>query len=357
VARLIIHAGFHKTGTTSVQVAFAEAASALKKVGITYPSGFGKHAQHSLAKIRAANPESRRFRSIKKLTQKHDTVLLSSEFFSEFNADSVRALKKAIGPKVKAEVVFSYRPLELIVTSQYQQLVRTGYQENLTTFARSILDRDNSHHEAKLFWRRHETPRILSDWAAVVGAENVHLVIVNQGDPELIGRWFETYLGLAPEVLSRSSQTRMNRSLDIEEIELIRAIRSMLSPDRVSKEWKPIFMDKFISTIASRPSTNPNSPKLTLEQDLLGQFQRIGSQAQDQIRELGINIHGPMLGPKNNLEETSGLAPTSIHIETVARAIAAVRPDHHLRQASVRDMASEIWYRVLRRLRGVFPKN
>lgn len=357
MARLIIYAGFHKTGTTSVQVAFGGAAAALKAAGITYPSGYGKYAQHSLAKIRVTNPEPKRFRVIKRLTQKHGTVLLASEFFSELNTTSVVALKDVLGPKVKVEVVFSYRRLELIVPSQYQQFIRTGYQEDLDTFARAILEHDKSHHEAKLFWRRHDTPRILADWAAAFGAENIHLVNINQSNPALLSRWFETYLELAPDMLTRSAEAKMNRSLDMEEIELVKTIRSLLSPDRVAKEWKPIFMDKIIAAITARTSTNPNPPKLTLESEFLGKFQKIASDAQDQIRQLGIQIHGPMLGPENNSKQASRPAPTSIHIDTVARAIAAVRPEHHLRQASVREMAREIWYRVLRRLRGIFPKN
>lgn len=357
MARLIIYAGFHKTGTTSVQVAFGNASPSLKAVGITYPSGYGKYAQHSLAKIRAANPESRRFREIKKLTQKHDTILLSSEFFSELSVESVRALRSALGQEVKVEIVFSYRRLELIVTSQYQQFIRTGYQENLSRFARAILDHDNSHHEAKLFWRRHDAPRILADWAAVFGAENIHLVNVDQSNPELLTRWFESYFGLKLEVLNRPAEGRMNRSLDIEEIELVKAIRSLLSSDRVAKEWKPIFMDKLIATITARASTNPNSPKVTLDTEFLVPFQNIASQAQEQIRQLGIKIHGPMLGPEENAKESIRPVPTSIHIETIARAIASVRPEHHLRHASVREIAREVWYRVLRRLRGIFPKN
>jgi hypothetical protein len=143
----------------------------------------------------------------------------------------------------------------------------------------------------------------------------------------------------------------------MEEIELVKAIRSSLSSDRVSKEWKPIFMDKFIATITARATTNPNSPKLTLDSEFLVLFQKISSQAQDQIRQLGIKIHGPMLGPEKTAKESITTVPTSIHIETIARAIAAIRPEHHLRQASVPEMAREIWYRLLRRLRGIFPKN
>ena len=357
MARLIIYAGFHKTGTSAIQAAFRKQAPALQATGIYYPSGFGKHAQHILAKISAANTQEKRFRAIKRLTKRHETVLLASEFFSEQNAQDISALKSALGPGVNVEVIFSYRRIEEIVPSQYQQFIRTGYGEDLATFSKAILERDQSHHEAKLFWRRHAVSRILADWANAFGAKNVHLVNVDRLNPEYLTSWFETFLGLEPQTLHENAQGRMNRSLDLEEITFVKTLLSLLPPERIAKEWKLIFRDKMIAEIASRPSSNPSPRKLSLDSNLKSQFEQISKQVQSEIGQLGINIHGQVMEVEKADKASTQPLPTSIHIDTVARAIAAVRPDHHLRQASVREMAREIWYRVLRRLRGIFPKN
>lgn len=357
MARLIIYAGFHKTGTSAIQAAFRKQAPALQAAGIYYPSGFGKHAQHILAKISAANTQEKRFRAIQRLTKRHETVLLASEFFSEQNAQDISTLKSALGPGVNVEVIFSYRRIEEIVPSQYQQFIRTGYGEDLETFSKAILERDQSHHEAKLFWRRHAVSRILAEWANAFGAKNVHLVNVDRLNPEYLTSWFETFFGLEPGTLDQIAENRMNRSLDLEEITFVKTLLSLLPPERIAKEWKLIFRDKMIAEIASRPSSNPNSRKLSLKADHKKQFEQISNQVQSEISQLGINVHGHIMEAEKGDRASNQPLPTSIHIETVARAIVAVRPDHHMRQASVREMAREIWYRVLRRLRGIFPKN
>ena len=357
MARLIIYAGFHKTGTSAIQAAFRKQAPALQAAGIYYPSGFGKHAQHILAKISAANTQEKRFRAIKRLTKRHETVLLASEFFSEQNAQDISALKSALGTGVNVEVIFSYRRIEEIVPSQYQQFIRTGYGEDLATFSKAILERDQSHHEAKLFWRRHAVSRIIADWAIAFGAKNVHLVNVDRLNPEYLTSWFETFLGLEPGTLDQIAESRMNRSLDLEEITFVKTLLSLLPPERIAKEWKLIFRDKMIAEIASRPSSNPSSRKISLKADHKNQFEQISNQVQSEISQLGINVHGHIMEAEKGDRTSDQTIPTSIHIETVARAIVAVRPEHHLRQASIREMAREIWYRVLRRLRGIFPKN
>ena len=40
--KVIVHAGFHKTGTTAIQSSFFAARADLKKLGITYPDVGGK---------------------------------------------------------------------------------------------------------------------------------------------------------------------------------------------------------------------------------------------------------------------------------------------------------------------------
>lgn len=357
MSRLIIYAGFHKTGTSAVQAAFRKASSALETAGVRYPAGYGKHAQHILAKISAVNTQEKRFRSIRRLTDKHETVLLASEFFSEQDKSSIQALKDTLGPEVKVEAVFSYRRLEQIVPSQYQQFIRTGYRSDISEFTRAIIEHDDSHHEARLFWRRHAASRILSDWVNAFGPENIHLINVERQTPELLTNWFESYLGLQSSSLESYAKGRMNRSLDLEELELVKSLAKNLPPERLAKEWKAIFRDKLIADIASRPSTNPNSPALRLAKSDQKVFEDMTDNEQELIRELGIQVHGQFQSRDRDQIADQILSPTSIHIETVARAISAIRPDHHLREASIGAMARELWYRAQRWLRGRFSKN
>ncbi len=45
--RLIVHAGFHKSGTTALQEAFDAQAEELRAVGIIYPN-IGRKAHHRI---------------------------------------------------------------------------------------------------------------------------------------------------------------------------------------------------------------------------------------------------------------------------------------------------------------------
>ena len=47
-ARLVIHAGFHKSGTTALQEAFDAQSEELKAAGIIYPN-IGRKAHHRIA--------------------------------------------------------------------------------------------------------------------------------------------------------------------------------------------------------------------------------------------------------------------------------------------------------------------
>jgi len=46
--RLVIHAGFHKSGTTALQEAFDAQSDQLKSAGILYPN-IGRKAHHRIA--------------------------------------------------------------------------------------------------------------------------------------------------------------------------------------------------------------------------------------------------------------------------------------------------------------------
>lgn len=90
--RMLIHAGTHKTGTTSVQAVLGEHRKELRKQGLVYPDakpylGGGRHAHHRFAHaLVGVDPDAfdaarRFFQGVKASVQAGDTVLLSSEAF------------------------------------------------------------------------------------------------------------------------------------------------------------------------------------------------------------------------------------------------------------------------------------
>ena len=94
---VLLHVGVHKTGTTAIQAALADARSDLLERGIRYPGKL--QAQHRAALALLGRPwgwnsrggsvmDRRHFDALVRRSSKHDgRVVISSEFFCEAPED------------------------------------------------------------------------------------------------------------------------------------------------------------------------------------------------------------------------------------------------------------------------------
>jgi hypothetical protein len=352
--RLVIYAGFHKAGTTAIQMALHQNRALLKESGITYPNGFGEWAHHVIGRPRTAFPLTKAIEAIRKQTRKHDFVLLSSEFFSQYSEAALAQLSKALGPEVKTEAVFSMRRLEKVVGSQYQQLARIGIDLSFSEFASGLLEPEKPVHETQVFWNRHDYDAIVKRWKNALGAKNIHVVFVDEANPEILPNWFETYLKLPSGSLKEIKETRLNRSLDIEELALIQSLQRHLTPERRKLEWVPIFRDRLITNIVSRPTTNSESQKLQLSPELHKVFIKKATAQHEAIVASEVNTYGQWVNPSEPTKTTE--EPTKIHIETVARAITSLDTESFLRRASLRSMVRELARRTAKAALRIFSK-
>ena len=326
----------------------------LRDKGIEYPEGFGQWAHHVIGRPRATFSSNTAVRTIAKLVRRHRTVLLASEFFSEYSDASLRHLRGSIPSNVEITAIFSMRRLEKIIASQYQQIARVGIEQSFQDYSEGLLQPGNQSQNTRVFWNRHAYDSILARWAEAIGASNVHLVLADDSNHRVLNDWFEDFLGLEKGSLRQSTNTRMNRSLDIEELAFIQSLQRKLSPKRLKAEWVPIFRNRMIAQIVSSPSTNPESKKLQLPSEL---HQLFVEKAEDQflnIQELGINISGSW--PKPSPVGEAAPEPTKIHIETVAAAIAAVSPENYLPRSTTTELVRELLSRVKRSLLSIFPR-
>jgi hypothetical protein len=352
--RLVIHAGFHKSGTTAIQMAFHQQREKLKAAGFEYPVGYGAWAQHVLGRPKSNSPLAKAIANIKKLSAKHERVLLSSEFFSEYSPSGLSELRTSLGPDVKVEAIFTMRRLEKVVGSQYQQLARIGIDASFQEFSDSLIEESKSTHESKVFWHRHEYDAIIKHWAEVFGVENIHVIFTDETNPSLIPNWFENYLQLPSGSLDSSVTDKINRSLDVDELAFIRELQRQVPPERKKIEWVPIFRNRLIQNIVSTPSNNPNSKKLQLNPKLHEVFSAKADAQFEAIRNLQVNTYGqwPLSAPVVESNEDS----KSIYIETVARAIASIGPKSYIRIATNKVLLYEVLRRLAKAVSSLFPK-
>ncbi len=329
----------------------------LKQLGIYYPEGHGKYAQHRLAKITERDTLAKARKAITKLTKRHNLVLLASEFFSELKASDIAELVDSAGSNTSIEVFFSARRLDKVVPSQYQQFVRSGYTKAPGEYFTNLLEEPDTDHETRLFWKRHSYDLIVERWAKALGPSQVHVVFVDELQPEFLMQFFETQLGLPEGLLSGSDKIRLNRSLDSEELALVIALRKELGPTRVESEWAPIFREKFIASMASSASPNPESKKIGLSEALTKNYLRVAGEQESAIRKLGVLTKGQWPSASDEAIISSDLIPSHVYIETVAKAIATIKPKHYLAHASVPRLFAEIRKRIVTKLTSFFSRD
>lgn len=225
----VLHIGPPKTGTTAIQGALKQARQAMAARGVVYP---GKDRQHWMAARAVLGTHGPKGdppvdpkcwdRLVKQVSAAGDKrVIVSAEGFAGADEANVRKVTTALGgPRV--HVVVTLRPLVKVLPSAYQQLVRKGLRASYETWLSQTLGRPTETSDKGTFWQRHRHDRLVSRWAAVVGADNVTAVVVDDSDRLMLMRVFEQLLGLPVGLLEPELKT--NPSLTFGEIELVRQL-------------------------------------------------------------------------------------------------------------------------------------
>lgn len=133
MTKLIIHAGFAKTGTTSVQTHCFEHFDELLKNKIYYSDVFlhDTSAHHSLAMMVKTNKLNLLEKGLVDLAEKSvgcNSTVLSSEEVCTLNSDGLSTLLSlALQHFTEIEVVYTVRPHYSLFIGSYKQQVREGY--------------------------------------------------------------------------------------------------------------------------------------------------------------------------------------------------------------------------------------
>ena len=181
MTNLVVHAGIHKTGSTSLQIFLKANQAQLEKLNIyrihpledggpskdTEPTCHGlarAFIQRDLKKIKEY--EKRVVRFLKKaIPKKTDTFILSSEEFDRFTADTAKLFKEHISSHFDSFKVSIYiRPHAALINSQHSQQLREGFiKQRISPFFRSCV---------KHAWFV-KLDEIIGGWVEVFGKESV----------------------------------------------------------------------------------------------------------------------------------------------------------------------------------------
>ena len=211
---LLIHAGIHRTGTTSLQRFLADNRAALAARGVVYPGEATNHqglawalkrgesgAGEVLALIEAARAE----------TAGVETVVLSGEDFA-IHTD-LRWLRE-VAARHETQAVFYLRRQDHWVMSWYNQHVKWPFdrrksQMDPAAFLAGIED---------FYWLDYQV--LLGRWRAVLGPGRVRVRVVERGQVEDVSDDFLDGLGVSRDGLETPG--RINDSLPVHVLEIAR---------------------------------------------------------------------------------------------------------------------------------------
>ncbi|HVV74455.1 MAG TPA: hypothetical protein VHC43_00345 [Mycobacteriales bacterium] len=333
----LVHIGFPKTGTTSIQRSLHQAREEMRGIGVLYPGTDRYHKMPGIAITQApgrlgdrpANEDDWK-ELVDETNRAGDRrVIISSEWLSQATDEQAQRVVDDLGGD-RVHVLATLRPLSKILPSSWQQYLQNGVKVDYDTWLRGILLEPPYDKPTPTFWMRHRHDEILARWAKAAGADHVTAIVVDSRDHQLLLRQFESLLGLPDGLLVPGPTERDNRSLSWGEAEMLRLVNTEFKkrkwPDRL---YRDAIRNGVVNRLAlSRPAATDLQPIPTPDW-ALERAAEVGNEIADGIAALGIRIVGDIEAlraretAKPAVEGTPTL-PVGLAAEAVIAAIAAM---------------------------------
>lgn len=298
----VLHIGPHKTGTTSLQLAFHRNRRALTAQGVQYV-GRRRHAVDEVLSLLAREQETapafspdtdKPWRRL--MMQQHASTasrtFLSSEFFADARPSAIRAVVDDLGAD-RIQVLVTLRPLARLMPSQWQQYVQGGMTSSYDKWLGEMLRKKKSK-VSPTFWWRHRHDELVARWIDAVGVDRVTVLVVDETDRNRLFRDVEGLLGLAPETLVIRSNSHGNRSMTAAEIEIVRHFNLRFQQAGLSRHlYQQVMRTGAARYIQSRPP-EPDEGRLTTPQWALQRAGEIGDEMARAIEKLGVRVVGDL---------------------------------------------------------------
>jgi hypothetical protein len=296
----ILHIGPPKTGSTSLQAAFWAAREAALAQGVRYV-GKSRHSARAVlaATGRKSFDEGQPVPSIDHWTEllaeirgaTEPRVVLSSEGFAYASPAASDRILAELDP-ARTHVVVTLRPLGRLLASEWQEHAQSGLELPLEDWLHNLF------HEPALpmtgsFWRRQRHDALIERWAGPVGRENVTVIVVDDRDHDALLRTFEALCGLHTGTLVADRST-VNRSLTLEEITAIRALRERWEAEGLSgAAFHRVVRMKVAAEMKLR-IPGPDEPRIETPQWALDRAAEIAGEIVAGIRASGVRVIGDL---------------------------------------------------------------
>jgi hypothetical protein len=333
--KVVIHAGFHKTGTTALQHSLQASTELLKTAGYRYPivdqgtsqsgsvlalakRGWGWQARGS-----KVIPKRVWTKLVKQVRSGQDNIILSSEFFSELDESQIQEIKAAFAG-LECQIVFTMRAFDKLFPSTYQQALKSGSAYSYEAWLERTVT-DYFGEQKTGFWKRNRHAQVISRWMEIFGAENVTVITADESNPALLFERFSELLNLPAGSLNPVADSGLNRSLLLDEIYLLRAINKNVPKSRNWNAYMTFIRRGTFEQITATPAAKVSAAeKLRTPKAYAKKIEQIAALEMAELKALDLRV----LGDIRDLEVgTAPIGPnaelTQISIDKVAAVIAS----------------------------------
>lgn len=325
----LLHIGLMKTGTTSLQNAASTLRAELAARGVLYP---GTSVNHRLAM--AALMERRlpgvelRSKSWTRLQTEIDAdksrrVLLGHEFVSEADDATARRVRDALGERT--HVVITLRNYADMLPSAWQQTLKSGRNMSFGHWLKKVLSDDVKQPRLRLERDRLDHGAITSRWARVVGPEHVTVVVVDKSTPNLLFDAFEDMLGLDRGILASADLDGFasNRSMSVEEAELLRAVNAEMRSELSWKEYRYWVRTGAVAGILAGRVPGQEESRLMLPDWAAERAAERAARFVSEIAETGVRVVGDLalLERRATARSAKPVQPSTVPIDAAAKAV------------------------------------
>jgi hypothetical protein len=354
-ARVLLHVGTPKTGTTYLQDVCFRNRPLLAEHGILYPAErFDAHflAALDLMRLPWGGLEEQAVGAWDALAERvraHEgTAIVSHEILARASARQAERALRSLGhgdPTDPAEVhlVVSARDLVRQIPAEWQENVKHRTTATYAEFLDELREPSRSGVIASWFWAVQELPDILDRWGHDLPPERIHVVTVPPpGSPrDLLWKRFVSAFGLDGIDLDLGTD-RANVGLGIPETYLIRRVNQLANDAVEAPDYRELVRELLAHRTLAR---HTGSPRIGLPPAIYPWVSSLATAWVEELRTRGYDVVG-------SLADLEGAAPSSYAdpdqpalpdvIDAAAESIVALVQDVGHRRANEERLHAEI---------------
>lgn len=301
---VLLHVGVHKTGTTAIQAALADAREDLTAYNVRYPGKL--QAQHRAALALLGRPwgwnnrgggvmDREHFDRLAKRTRKASgRVVISSEFFCEASYEQAREAVAALGNNGSrpVHVVVTLRNLGKLLPSSWQQYLKYGMTTSYDAWLTDVLAAPGSSKMTPTFWKRQDHGDVITRWAQAVGPENLTVMVLEDVPRNYMFETFARFLGVPPETLTSRMELTSNRSMTASEAEVLVRLNKKVKKTMQWTDYVTLVRRGVALGMVEGREPDPSEPKLNTPDWALDAAHQVGIASVNTIRESGVAVLG-----------------------------------------------------------------